>query len=115
MAAAELTFDTSGAGIGQPVVAPTKGINFYEELPGDNEVEIFRVTSDASGDWFYSRRFYYIKSVMVQNHGASFATGVSRDPPKITITQGSANGPAKITIAHTATDECFSIRLMGDM
>ena len=52
---------------------------------------------------------------MVQNHGATFATGVSRDPPKITVTQGTANAPAKITISHTATSECFSIRLMGDM
>jgi hypothetical protein len=115
MTAAQLTFDTSGAGIGQPVVAPTKGINFYEELPGNNEIEIFRVTSDANGDWFFSRKFYYVKSVMVQNHGATFATGVARDPPKIVVTQGNANAPAKITINHSGTDECFSIILIGDM
>lgn len=114
MAAAELTFDTSGAGIGQPVVSG-KGINEYLEIPGDPTIEHFRVTSDSNGDWFYSRRFHKIRSVMVQNHGATFATGVSRDPPKITVTQGTKGNPAKITINHTATSECFSIRLEGLM
>ena len=114
MAIAELTFDTSGAGVGQPVVSG-KGIHAYMEIHGDNEIEVFRVQSDTSGDWFYSRRFYYIKSFLVQNHGTTFATGVARDPPKITITQGTANAPAKVTITHTTATEVFSIILIGDM
>ena len=114
--AAELTFDTS---LGVPVAAGTVGINYYEECTGTPEIEVFRVTSDASGDYFFSRKFHKIKSFMVQNHGATFATGTLAagvDPPKIVVTDGTATtSAAKFTITHTATKEVFSIIVIGDL
>lgn len=103
MAAANLAMASSGQV--QPV--GTKGINAYLELPGTAQVEVFRVTSDASGDWFFSRKFQKIKSVMVQNHGANIGTGAT-DPPQLTISDN------KITITHTASTEVFSIIIWGD-
>lgn len=110
--ASELTF----AGVGQEQPSGTNGINGYIET-SDPNVEVFRVTTGTSGDYFYSRKFIKIKAALVQNHGAAFATGVSRDPPKLTIIQGdeSTNTSARIIITHTATAECFSLILFGDM
>ena len=108
---AELTFDTS---LGVPKTSGD-GIYYYSEIPGTPEIEHFRIKSSVNGDFFFSRRFQKIKVISVQNHGATFATGVSRDPPKIVITQGSATANAKITINHTATAEFFSIRIIGEL
>ena len=110
--AAELTFDTA---LGIPQADGTVGINAYCENPGIPEIEVFRVTSDASGDYFFSRRFKKIKSVLIQNHGATFATGAARDPPKLTITQGSATATGKLTITHTTTEEVFSVIVFGEI
>ncbi len=108
---AELTFNTS---LGIPKTSGD-GIYYYIEVPGTPEIEVFRVRSSVNGDFFFSRRFHKIKSVQVQNHGATFATGVARDPPKIVITQGSKGNTAKITLNHTATAEFFSIILYGEL
>ncbi len=110
MAAAELTM----AGTGLVQAAGTKGINYYDETPGSPNKEVFRVTSDASLDYFFSRKFEKIKGVIVQNHGATFNTG-SKDQPKITVTQGTSGSAAKITITHTATEEVFSFVIYGDL
>lgn len=110
MAAAELTM----AGTGLEQADGTKGINYYNECPGSPNIEVFRVTSDSNGDYFYSRKFSKLKVPLVHNHGATFNTG-SRDQPKITVTQGTNGNPAKITITHTATKEVFSFIIFGDM
>ena len=110
MAAAELTM----AGTGLQVADGTKGINGYIECPGDPSIEVFRVTSDADGDYFYSRKFEKIKTISIHNHGATFNTG-SIDQPKAVVTQGTNGKPAKITIYHTATKEVFSVIIFGDM
>jgi len=113
--AAELTFNTS---LGVPQPAGTVGINYYVEAPGTPEIEVYRVTSDATGDYFFSRRFKKVKSFMVQNHGATFATGTLAsgvDPPKIVLTQGTSTASAKFTITHTATEEVFSIIVIGEL
>jgi hypothetical protein len=108
MAAARLSMASGGQV--QPV--GTKGINAYLELPGTVQVEVMRVTSDASGDWVFSK-FHKIKSVMIQNHGANIGTGV-KDPPKVTITQGGSDTSGKLTIAHSTATEVFSIIIWGD-
>ena len=108
---AELKFNTS---LGVPVTTGD-GIYYYSEVSPTLEIEHFRVKSSLNGDFFFSRRFQKIKVISIQNHGATFATGVSRDPPKVVITQGSATANAKITINHTATAEFFSIRIIGEM
>lgn len=112
MAAAELTM----AGVGQVQAVGTKGIAAYLELPGSPNVEVFRVESDTSGDWFYSRKFIKIKTFLVQNHGANIGTGV-KDPPKVVVTQGNEATAtmAKLTITHSSTDEVFSFIIFGDM
>ncbi len=110
MAIAELTM----AGVGLVQAAGTKGINYYDECPGNPNIEYIRVTSDADGDFFYSRKFEKIKTPLVQNHGATFNTG-SKDQPKIVVTQGTNGKAAKITINHTATEEVFSFIIFGDM
>ena len=110
MAIAELTM----AGTGLVQAAGTKGINYYDETPGNANIENIRVTSDASGDFFFSRKFEKIKTPLVQNHGATFNTG-SIDQPKIVVTQGTNGSPAKIEIFHTATEEVFSFIIFGDM
>lgn len=116
MAAAELTFNTS---LGVPQPAGTKGINEYLEITGAPELEIFQVFSDFTGDFFFSRRFQKIKALMVQSHGATFATGgsgISKDPPKLTVTQGTKDGPnAKITITKSNANESFSIYVFGEL
>ena len=110
MAAAELTMSATGLVQSDG----TKGINYYDECPGNPQIEVIRVTSDASGDYFYSRKFEKIKVPLVQNHGATFNTGV-KDPPKITVTQGTDGKAAKITITHTTTEEVFSFIIFGDL
>ncbi len=110
MAAAELTM----AGTGLVQAASTKGINYYDECPGNPNMECIRVTSDASGDYFFSRKFEKIKTPLVHNHGATFNTG-SIDQPKIVVTQGTNGNAAKITITHTTTEEVFSFIIFGDM
>ncbi len=108
---AELTFNTS---LGVPVTSGD-GIYYYAEVPGTPEIEVYRVRSSVNGDFLFSRRFSKIKAVQVQNHGATFATGVARDPPKTVITQGSSTSSAKITLNHTATAEFFSIIVYGEL
>jgi len=112
MAAAELTM----AGVGQVQAVGTKGIAAYLETPGSSNLEVFRVESDTSEDWFFSRKFIKIKTVMIQNHGANIGTGV-KDPPKIVVTQGNeaTSTAAKLTITHDTTAEVFSVFIWGDM
>ena len=111
MAAAELTL----AGVGQPQATGTKGITAYLETPGSPNVEVFRVNSEDSGDFIYSRKFIKIKTVHVQNHGATIGTG-KKDPPKVVVTQGNETGTtmAKVTLYHD-NDEVYSIIIFGDM
>uniref|UniRef100_A0A6M3K0J7 Uncharacterized protein n=1 Tax=viral metagenome TaxID=1070528 RepID=A0A6M3K0J7_9ZZZZ len=109
--AAQLTFETTY----QKQPSGTKGINDWMELNCSPATEVFRVTSDADGDFFYCNKISRTKAVMVQNHGATFATGVSRDTPKITIRNGTTTMNAKITIGHTATAECFSVIVIGEL
>lgn len=109
---AELTFNTS---LGVPYTGANDGIHYYAEVPGTPEIEVYRVRSSADGDFLFSRRFSKIKAIQIQNHGASFATGVSRDPPKTVITQGTATSSAKITINHDTTTEVFSIIVYGEL
>ena len=115
MVAAELVMNSA---TGVPFPDGTKGITGYIEVTGTPEIEVIRVHADASGDYFYSRKFKKIKSFMVQNHGASMATGVSRDPPKVVVTNAgdtSSGTTAKFTITHTATDETFSFIIFGEL
>ena len=103
--------------LGQVQAVGTDGINAYLETPGSSNVEVFRVSStNATGDFVFSRRFIKIKTVHVQNHGATIGTGV-KDPPKLVITQGNEASAtmAKIEIQHTATQEVFSLIVFGDM
>jgi len=112
MAAAELVMNGT---TGVPFPDGTKGITGYVEPTGHPEMEVIRVHSDYTEDYFYSRKFKKIKALSVQNHGASMATGVSIDAPKITVTQGTAGTgtTAKVTITHTTTDETFSFIIWG--
>ncbi len=110
MAVAELIM----AGTGLVQAAGTKGINEYIENPGNPQIEAFRVTSDANGDYFFSRKFEKIKTVSIQNHGANLNTG-SIDQPKVILTQGTNGKAAKIEIFHTATEEVFSVIIFGDI
>ena len=112
MAAAELTM----AGVGQVQAVGTKGIAAYLETPGNSNIEVFRVESDTTADWVFSRKFIKIKTVIIQNHGANIGTG-EKDPPKIVVTQGNeaSSTMARITIHHTTTAEVFSIIVFGDM
>lgn len=112
MAAAELTM----AGVGQVQAAGTKGIAAWMETPGNPQIEVFRVNSDASGDYFFSRKFIKVKSFAVQNHGLTYATG-KRDAPRIVLQQGNeaTTTPAKFTIYHSASEEIFSFIIVGDI
>jgi hypothetical protein len=89
-------------------------VSDYLEVHGTPVVEVARVSSTASGDYFISKKFHRIKAVLIQNHGATFDAGVSRDSPKITIVQGGATNNAKVQITHTTTTEVFSILLIGE-
>ena len=84
------------------------------EINGASEMEVVLLTSTANDDVYFSKKFHYIRALLVQNHGATFSTGVARDEPKVVITQGNSTANAKITITHTATTEVFSIFLFGD-
>ena len=104
------------AAAGQVQAVGTDGINEYLEMPGTAQLEVMRVTSTNDGDYVYSQRFQTIKSVKATNHGSAIGTGRRADPPKITITQGSATANAKITINHTnSSQEVFSLFIWGDM
>lgn len=88
----------------------------YMEGDASPNVEVARVQSTAAtGDIFFSRKFSKILGHEVQNHGATFASGVVRDPPKLVITQGSSTTNAKVEIQHTATTEVFSLILYGEL
>lgn len=94
----------------------TVGINDWMEVNSSPHVEVFRVTSDADGDFFFCDKINSVKSIRIQNHGVSFATGVSVDSPKVTVTQSASSGKtAKIAIGHTATKEVFSVKIIGDL
>jgi len=103
--------------------APTKvkyasgatGINDWKEINTSPMIEVFRVTSGNSGDFLFCKKIHKVAAVLIHNHGATFATGVSRDNPRVTVTSGGiTKGSAKITIVHSATDECFSIMVIGE-
>jgi len=81
------------------------------EITGSPNIEIARLSSTASGD-SYSTKFKKIKTFLIQNHGATFATGV-RDNPKVVVTQGTSTANAKIAITHTTTTEVFSVFIFG--
>ena len=83
------------------------------EPTGNPEFEVVRVQSTSNGDTYISQHFYMIKSFMIQNHGATFATGI-KDAPKVTLTQGTATSPALLTINHSASTEIFSIIIIGE-
>ncbi len=110
MAIAELTMTSANL----EVADGTKGINGYIECPGDPSVEAFRVTSDADGDYFFSKKFEKIKTVSIHNHGATFNTG-SINQPKIVDTHETNGNAATQTINHTATEEVFSVIIFGDL
>jgi len=86
----------------------------YLEVTGFPGMEIVRVQTNQSGDSYTSKKFHKIKSVMIQNHGATFATGVAVDAPKVTIMQGGKNTNAKVFITHTSTAEVFSLNILGE-
>ena len=90
------------------------GIYDFLEINGTPNKEIFRVKSSSDGDYFYSRKFSKIIGYQAQNHGATFATGVSRDSPRILITNGPNGEAARVTIRHTTTAEFFTIVLFGE-
>ena len=95
--------------------AGTDGINDWMEIAGSPHIEIFRVTSNETGDWFFCKKISRVSSMTIQNHGATIGTG-ARDNPKVTVTNGAATGTAaKITIAHTGTQEVFSVMIVGEI
>jgi len=91
----------------------TTTINDYLEVHGNPNLEVVRFTSTTVGDSVTSKKFNRIKTVLIQNHGATFATGI-RDPPKVIITQGSATTNAKVTVMHSGTTEVFSLLIVGE-
>jgi len=94
--------------------AGTDGIADWMEIPGSPAIEIFRISTNESGDWILCNKISRVKAVAIQNHGATFATGVA-DSPKIAITQAAAGGAAKITITHTGTREVMSVMVIGEI
>lgn len=87
----------------------------YLEVNGLPMLEVVRVESTAdTGDTYTSKKFQKIKGVNAQNHGATFATGVARDSPKLVITQGSATANATVEIQHSAATEVFSLFIWGE-
>lgn len=86
----------------------TDGIQDWMEINASPAIEVYRVTSNESGDWIIPRKIRKISAALIQNHGATFATGVARDEPKLTIADN------KVTITHTGTRETFSVIIMGD-
>uniref|UniRef100_A0A6M3LM36 Uncharacterized protein n=1 Tax=viral metagenome TaxID=1070528 RepID=A0A6M3LM36_9ZZZZ len=111
MAAEKLDFQTTY----QKQPSGTDGINDWLEIADRSFFEVFRVTSNESGDWVFCQRLHRITACLIQNHGATFATGVVRDEPKLTITQGGTTSNAKITITHSASRECFTIIVIGEL
>ena len=93
----------------------TDGINDWMEVNCSPPTEVFRVTSNETGDWFFCRKIEKVKSVLIQNHGGSFATGADVAPPKVTVTHASAGGTAKIAIGHTTSREEFSVIIIGEL
>jgi len=94
--------------------AGTDGINDWMEIAGTPHMEVFRVTSNETGDFLYCNKISKVTGVFIQNHGANFGTGV-RDSPKITVTNAKTGGSAKITITHTTTREVFSVLVIGEI
>lgn len=92
----------------------TDGINDWMEINTNPLIEVFRVTSNETGDYIFCRKINRVKGAWIQNHGATYATGIARDTPKLAITQGSATSNAKITITHTTTREVFTLIVVGE-
>lgn len=92
----------------------TLTVSDYLEVNSFPGIEVARVSSDLSSDTYTSKKFHRIKNVQIQNHGATFATGVARDSPKFIITQGSSTTNAKVSIIHTDTTEVFSLLIIGE-
>ena len=93
----------------------TDGINDWLEVNATPPVEIFRVTSNEDGDWFFCRKIQKVKAVLIQNHGGSLATGADVAPAKVTVTEATTGGGAKITIGHTTSREVFSVIIIGEL
>ena len=93
----------------------TDGINDWMEVNSNPPTEVFRVTSNENGDWFFCRKIEKVKVVLIQNHGTTFATGADMAPPKVTVNHASTGGTAKITIGHTTSREEFSIIIIGEL
>jgi hypothetical protein len=112
MAAENLTFNTTTV---KQTGATGDGIRDWMEVAGSPHIEVIRVMSNESGDWVFTQKIHKVMGISVQNHGATFATGVARDSPQLTITQGSTNSAAKITITHTGTREVFTLIVYGEL
>lgn len=108
---AELTLAAEGT----KQAGGTVGINDWMEINNKPFIEVFRVTSDANGDYFFCRKIQKVTGVLIQNHGAAYATGAATDEPKYSVTHGTNGGTAKITITHTATEEVFSVFVFGEV
>ena len=98
--------------------AGTDGIADWMEIPGSPHIEIFRVSSNESADWIICNKISRVKAVAIQNHGATFGTGKA-DPPKVTVTNAATGSgttsAARITITHSATQEVFSVMIIGEI
>lgn len=93
----------------------TDGINDWLEVNSKPHIEIIRVTSNEDGDWLFCRKIQKVQSVLIQNHGTTFATGADMAPAKVTVTEGTNGGGAKITIGHTTSREVFSLMIIGGL
>lgn len=112
MAAEKLDF----AAIKYKQTSGTDGIQDWMEINSTPHVEVFRVTSNESGDWIICNKINRVHTVLIQNHGETFATGVAVDPPKITVTQSASSAAsAKIAIEHSAARETFSVIVIGEL
>ncbi len=85
------------------------------EINSAPAMEIVSIQSTVTGDVFVSKKFQKITGIAVQNHGATAATGVARDSPKLVVSQGSTTRNSRITITHTNTTEVFTLILTGEM
>ncbi len=93
----------------------TDGINDWMEVNASPPTEVFRVTSNENGDWFFCRKIEKVKAILIQNHGTTFATGADVAPAKVTVTHASTGGTAKITIGHSGSREVFSVIIIGEL
>ncbi len=93
----------------------TDGVQDNLEIAGSPFIEVFRVTSNESGDWLFTRKITKVMGVWVQNHGTAFTTGAALDTPKLTVDDTTTEGTAKITITHSGARETFTILVIGTL